>query len=242
MAYQTDGYITDRPAAMAIPSERAAFIRKTYLHLAGAIGAFAAIEYALVQTGYGLTLAQTIFGRNGMMGMLLLMAAFIGAGYLARAWANNSPSKAMQYAGLGLYVVLQAVIILPLLYLAMMKTGDASLIKNAGFLTLGLVAGLTTAVFMTQADFSFMRTALVVLGWVALATIVIAMISGSTLGLWFTVLMIALASGYLVYDTSNVLHHYPTTHYVGASLELFSSVALLFYYILRFAIQMQSRD
>ncbi|MBX7104809.1 MAG: Bax inhibitor-1 family protein [Gemmataceae bacterium] len=242
MAYSTDGYITDRPASQALPAERTAFIQKTYLHLAGAIGAFAGLEYLLIQTGMGETLVKAIFGSGGMLGMLALMGAFIGAGYLAQWWANNSASKPMQYAGLGLYVVMEAVIFLPLLYVAMIKTGDTSLIAKAGFLTLALVAGLTTAVFMTKADFSFMGTALCVLGWVAFGTILVAYFMGTGLGLWFTVLMIALASGYLVYDTSNVLHHYPTTHYVAASLALFSSVALLFYYILRFAIQTQSRD
>jgi FtsH-binding integral membrane protein len=241
MAYQIDGYITDRPASMALPSERAQFIRRTYAHLAGAVAAFAGVCYGLIQTGAGEAMYRSIFGA-GMVGMLLLMASFIGAGYLARWWANNSPSKAMQYAGLGLYVVMQAVIVLPLLYAAMAKTGDASLIFKAGLLTGGLVAGLTTAVLVTRADFSFMGTALCVLGWVALATIVVAMFMGTGLGLWFTALMIALASAYVVYDTSNVVHHYPTTHYVGASLELFSSVALLFFYILRFALQTQSRD
>jgi FtsH-binding integral membrane protein len=45
--------------------------------------------------------------------------------------------------------------------------------------------------------------------------------------------MIALAAGFIVYDTSNVMHHYGTDQHVAASLELFASVALLFWYILR---------
>jgi FtsH-binding integral membrane protein len=241
MAYSTDAYITDRPVAMAMPAERAIFIRRTYGHLAGAVAAFIGVETLLIQSGIGETVLRSIMGA-GTLGMLALMVGFIGAGYVARSWATRSTSMAMQYAGLGLYVVVEAVIFLPLLYLAMYKTGDASLIAKAGLLTVGLVLGLTTAVMVTKADFSFMGSILCVLSWVALLTIVAGMLFGFGLGLWFSAAMILLASGYLVYDTSNVLHHYPTTMYVAASLELFASVALLFYYILRFALQSTSRD
>ena len=51
--------------------------------------------------------------------------------------------------------------------------------------------------------------------------------------------MILLAAGYVLYDTSRVLHHYPTDRYVGAALALFSGLAMLFYYILSFVMQMQ---
>lgn len=241
MAYSTEAYISDRPAAEAMPAERATFIRRTYAHLAGAVAAFIGLETLLIKSGMGETIMRSIVDA-GSFGMILLLVSFIGAGYVARRWANGSTSLGMQYLGLGLYVVVQAVIFLPLLYLAMYKTGDLSLIGKAGLMTVGLVIGLSTAVLVTRADFSFLRTALCVLSWVALFTILAAWMFGIGLGLWFSAAMILLASGFLVYDTSNILHHYPTTHYVGASLELFASVALLFYYILRFALQSTSRD
>jgi len=132
----------------------------------------------------------------------------------------------------------------PLLWIARSVTGDNSLIAQAGVLTVGLFLGLSTAVLFTKSDFSWMGTGLCVLGWVALLTVVAGAVFGFSLGLWFSAAMIALAAGYIVYDTSMILHHYPTNMYVGAALELFASVALLFYYILRFAIQMSgnSRD
>jgi FtsH-binding integral membrane protein len=245
MAYLTEGYYSDElSAARAIPSERAAFIQRTYLHLAGAVAALIAIEAALLKTGLGETVVRTVYS-GGTVGMLLLMVLFIGSGYLARWWAHASPSRAMQYAGLGLYVVVQAVILLPLLYIAdrVPAFANQNLIMKAGLLTGGLFLGLTTAVFVTRADFSFMGTILCVLSWVALLTIIAGMIFGFGLGLWFSAAMIALAAGYIVYDTSNILHRYPTTQHVGAALELFASVALLFYYILRFMMQQSgSRD
>jgi FtsH-binding integral membrane protein len=49
--------------------------------------------------------------------------------------------------------------------------------------------------------------------------------------------MIALAGGAILHDTSKVLHHYPEDKYVAASLELFASVALMFWYVLRLYLQ-----
>ena len=44
---------------------------------------------------------------------------------------------------------------------------------------------------------------------------------------------VALAGGAILYDTSNILHHYPQDKYVAASMALFSSIAMMFWYILR---------
>lgn len=56
---------------------------------------------------------------------------------------------------------------------------------------------------------------------------------GFTLGTFFSVAMVAVAGASILYDTSNVLLRYPEDRYVGASLQLFASVALMFWYILR---------
>ena len=45
--------------------------------------------------------------------------------------------------------------------------------------------------------------------------------------------MVAFAGAAILYDTSNVLRHYPEDRYVAASLELFASTALMFWYVLR---------
>ena len=70
-------------------------------------------------------------------------------------------------------------------------------------------------------------------GILALVLIVAAAIFGFELGVFFSVAMVAFAGAAILYDTSNVLHHYPENRAVGAALELFASVALLFWYILR---------
>ena len=54
--------------------------------------------------------------------------------------------------------------------------------------------------------------------------------------------MIGLMSGWILYDTSNILHHYPTDMHVAAALELFADIALLFWYIIQLVMEMSSRD
>ncbi len=155
----------------------------------------------------------------------------MGVSWLARSWANSNTSSAIQYAGLGLYIVGEAVIFIPILWIA--SQFYDGVITTAALSTLIIFAGLTLFVFITGKDFSFLGGILAVGGIAAMVVIGASLIIGFQLGLIFTVLMIALACGYIVYDTSNVLHRYSVGQHVAASLALFASVALLFWYILR---------
>ena len=70
-------------------------------------------------------------------------------------------------------------------------------------------------------------------GFAAMGFIVVATLFGFALGPIFTYAMIALACGYILYDTSNVMLHYRIGQHVAAALALFAAVALLFWYILQ---------
>lgn len=219
-------------AADALPEERAAFIRKTYLHLAGAIVLFIALETYLVVSGAALTLAQTMLGTQ--YSWLIVLGAFMGVSMLANWWANSATSKPLQYLGLMLYTVAQAIVFAPLLFFAAFRSGDGvEMIAKAGIVTLGLFLGLTAVVFLTKKDFSFLGPILMIGGFVALGFIVSGIVFGFSLGSIFAFVMVAFAGGAILYDTSNVLHRYNTNQHVAASLSLFASVALLFWYILQ---------
>ena len=62
------------------------------------------------------------------------------------------------------------------------------------------------------------------------------------LGIWFSVAMVVFACAYILYDTSNVMHHYRPGQHVAASLALFASVTLLLWYVIRILISLSSRD
>ncbi|HMS41231.1 MAG TPA: Bax inhibitor-1 family protein [Pyrinomonadaceae bacterium] len=216
-------------AANALPEERARFIRKTYLHLAGAILAFVGLEAFLFASGAAQTIAATMLG--GRFSWFIVLALFMGVSMLASWWANSQTSKAMQYLGLGLYVVAEAVIFVPMMFIAAYYGGD-DVIAKAGIVTGGLFLGITAVVFLTRKDFSFLGPILAIGGFVALGLIVASLIFGFSLGSVFAFVMVAFAGTAILYETSNVLHRYNTNQHVAASLTLFAAIALLFWYIL----------
>jgi len=209
--------------------ERLAFIRRTYSHLGGAIAAFVLLEVVLFKTGMAESIFEFVMGTS----WLLFIGAFMVAGFIASRFARSDASPGAQYFGLGLYVVAQALIFVPILYMASDYAGDSSVIPSAAVVTLLVFFGLTVAVFATGKDFSFMRTGLMVGGFLAFGAIVCGILFGFSLGIWFSVGMAGFAAAFILYDTSNVLHHYRTNQHVAASLALFSSVALLFWYVIR---------
>lgn len=217
-------------AANALPAERASFIRKTYLHLAVAILAFAGLEAYLFASGIANTIASTMLG--GQFSWLIVLGAFMGVSFLASWWANSQTSKGMQYLGLGLYVVAEAIIFVPLLFIVGNYGGGMEVVAKAGIVTLGLFLGITSVVFITRSDFSFLGPILAIGGFVALGFIAASLLFGFSLGSIFAFVMVAFAGASILYETSNVLHRYQTTQHVAASLSLFASIALLFWYII----------
>lgn len=219
------------PAAFADESARAGFIRRTYTHLFGAIVALIGIEAVIFTVVPQARMMQLVQGVSPMM-WLLALGLFMVIGWLARTWASNGASPGLQYAGLSLYVVAEAVLLFPLLYVAIVFV-DPKTPLMAAIITLAVFGGLTAFVFVTGADFSGIGRFLALGGIAAMGAIVVGMVMGFSLGLWFSAAMVALASGYILYDTSNVMRHYHTDQHVAASLALFSSVTLLFWYVLR---------
>lgn len=231
MSYLVDGYHGDRVASAPV-SERVRFIRRTYAHLAGAIAAFVGLEAILLGSGLGVELFKTVFAFNGAwIGLMLL---FIVGGIAAQVMARSRQSVGIQYAGLTLYVLLQVLLCFPILLVATQHPQYAGkdLPLQAGIVTLAVFAGLTAAVFTSGKDFSFLGPVLWVGVLLAAGVVIAAGIGGWSLGLGFAAAMVAVFAGFIIYDTSNIIHHYGTDQHVSASLELFASVTMLFWYIL----------
>jgi len=111
-------------------------------------------------------------------------------------------------------------------------------IQSAGMVTMLGFAGLTGVAMWTKKDFSFLRGVLAFGSILALVAIVAAVIFGFQLGTFFSVAMVGFAGAAILYDTSNVLRRFPEDRYVAAALQLFSSVALMFWYVLRIMMSM----
>ncbi|MBN2495624.1 MAG: Bax inhibitor-1/YccA family protein [Deltaproteobacteria bacterium] len=217
--------------ALAPSDARSAFIRRTYLHLALAVAAFAGLEL-LFFGPLAETTESLVYSMVGGYSWLIVLGLFMVVGYVADRWARSDLSVGLQYLGLAVYVVAEAVLFLPLLYIAAHFTSP-DVLPTAIWLTLALFVGLTATVFITRKDFSFLRTILTVGGFVALGIIVVAILFGFDLGVLFSAAMIALAAGYILYYTSAVMKHYRPDQHVAASLALFAAVALMFWYVLR---------
>lgn len=227
MSYADHSVTYDPFAIDAARDARAGFVRRTYAHLFGAILAFIGLEAVFLGVEPVTNLLLTVVGGNWWIAAI----AFFAVSWLANWWAHSGVSPALQYLGLAAYVVAEALIFVPLLYFAAALA--PSIIPTAGFLTLLIFGGLTVTVFATGADFSFLKGFLVVASLLSVAAIVGSFFLGYGLGIWFSAAMIGIVSGFILYDTSNVLHHYRTDQYVAASLALFASVATLFWYVIR---------
>lgn len=139
----------------------------------------------------------------------------------------------MQYLAYGLYILAEAFIFVPLIYIAAyyMESGP-EILNQAAIVTLALFTGLSAVVFVTKKDFSFMRSGLTIGFFIAIGLIIAGSLFGFNLGLWFSVAMCLLAGGSILYQTSNLIHKYSEDEYIPASLGLFASLMLLFWYVL----------
>ncbi len=219
--------MTDVLVAHAKDVEKAEFYKKTYVRVALAILAFIGVEAVLLNT-VPAELIAAMFAQRYVW--LLIIGVFWLASVLATKW-SLSQSKSTQYFGLGFYILLEAIIFLPLIYIAMAYSGG-QVIFQAATLTVAMFAGISAVAFTSKRDFSFLRNIIVIGGFISIGLIVAGMIFGFNLGLWFSVGMVILASATILYQTSKLKDSYATNQYVGASLQLFASIMLLFWYIL----------
>jgi FtsH-binding integral membrane protein len=231
--YQPDFQV---PVARLDVQTRAQFIMRTYGHLLAAVLGFTAIEVWLFSSGLALPIARAMLGTS----WLLVLGGFVVARWLFRSLAQSSRSKGTQYAGLAAFVGIEALIFVPLL--AMAQSVAPGTIQSAAVVTLMGFVGLTAVVFTTRKDFSFLGSILRWGGILALVAIVAGAIFGFQLGTFFSVAMVGLAGASILYDTSNVLRHYPEDSHVGAALELFASIALMFWYVLQLFMSSSRND
>jgi uncharacterized protein len=208
-------------------TSRSVFITRTYTHVVGGILAFILVELGLFESGLAGQIAQFMLGFN----WFLILGAFMLVGWLATRTAQTSSSIGMQYFAYAAYVVAEALIFVPLLYIADHKAPGA--IDSATLITALGAGGLMVVAHRTRKDFSFLRAILMWGGVVAILAMIGGAVFGFQLGTWFSVAMIGFAGAAVLYDTSNIIRAYPEDRYVAAAMQLFASIALMFWYVLR---------
>lgn len=215
------------PVATRSDDVRAQFLRRVYTHLGGAIAAFVLLEYFLFSTGLAEAIAVFVFGTS----WLLILGGFVLVSWLSSSVAHRATTPAAQYGAYAALIAAEALLFAPMLFIASQRAPGT--ISQAAMLSVVAFAGLTLVALTSGRDFSALGSLLKWGGIVALIAIVAAVLFGLELGTWFSVAMIAYAGGAILYDTAKILHSYPADRHVAASMQLFASLALLFWYVLR---------
>ncbi len=211
--------------------DRVAFYKKTYSHVALGVLVFIAFEYLLLQSD---AIVEFALSMTQGYKWLIMLGGFMFVTNYAEKMTLKTPDKTKQYLAYGVYILAQAFIFIPMIYIAMfyMDSGP-ELLQQAAIVTLALFTGLSAVVFVTKKDFSFLKAGLTIGFFIALGLIVAGIVFGFNLGLWFSVAMCLLAGGSILYQTSNLVNTYSEDDYIPAALGLFASLMLLFWYVLQ---------
>lgn len=222
--------LTAPPAAFAAASERAQFLKKVYgilflgmLGFAGTLWATAHVPFA---NDLAMQVGSLIYGHR--WGWAIYMGTFFAGSWLVNRLAETRPINVIAYVA---WVLLLGFLIAPLV-LMVSRTNGPEIVTQASLLTALVFGGMTAIVFYTSKDFSFLRSGLLLVGWVLLGVGVVGAISGFSIGLWFSAAVVVLMAGYILYDTSTILHRLPTTMAMSGAILLFTDVVLLFKHLL----------
>ncbi|MCR8666927.1 Bax inhibitor-1 family protein [Aestuariibaculum sp. M13] len=212
-------------------ADKVAFYKKTYSHVAGGVLAFVLFEYLLLQSD---TVIEFMLSMTEGWSWLIMLGGFMLVTNYAESMTLRTADKNMQYLAYGVYILAEALIFVPIIYIAAfyMESGP-EILNQAAIVTLCLFTGLSAIVFVTKKDFSFLKAGLTVGFFIAIGLVIAGSLFGFNLGLWFSVAMCVLAAGSILYQTSNLVNKYSDDQYIPAALGLFAALMLLFWYILR---------
>jgi modulator of FtsH protease len=222
-AWTPSDYAASRPltASETSVAERVSFIRKVYALF------FVATLFAVGGVFLGFSFPPLMIAAA--QHPLVMFFLMIGGIFAAQAVRHKPGINLVALFG---FTTLTGVVISPLLYVISRTNPDS--ITQAGLLTVGIFGGLTAYVFMTKRDFSFLGGMLTV-GLIIIVLAGLLNIFVGSLGVGFGVAVGALLlfSGFVLYDTSNIIRRHPTTEYVAAALSLYLDAFNIFLAVLR---------
>jgi len=228
--------LLDRPISQQAPEVRSRFMTRVYIQLMVGIAGFIALSYALFETGLAYDIADFVIGTS----WLIILGGFMIVSWMANSWGYRAETPGAQYGAYALLVVANVLLFATPLVMAEFydaqntPAGTTSTISIAAQISLFAFAALSFIAIKTGKDFSFLRGILMWGGILALVAIVASVIFGTGLGTWFSVAMIGFAGAAILYDTQKIYTSYPPNREVAAAMSLFASLALLFWYVLRF--------
>lgn len=216
------------PVAQQPANVRTEFMTRVYVRLMVAIAVFIGVQYLLFQTGIAEAAHSLVFGGTNW---LVFLGGFMIVSWLANSMTRRATSPTVAYGGFALLIVANALLFSAPLFEAFLQ--DSGIISLAAQISLIAFAGLSAIAILSAKDFTFLRPLLMWGGFLALGLIVLSALFGFNLGVWFPIAMIGFAGGAILYDTQIVYRTYPPQMATQAAMSLFSSIALLFWYVLQ---------
>lgn len=188
---------------------------------------------------------------TGFIGWMLLMAAMF---MILRLTASTFP---LNVIGLGVFAVLEGLITAPFILLvtgsitqvgpnefeAAVTASTLAITGQAFALTAAVFGSITAYVLTTKKDFSFMRGVLALGFGLAIGLIAVSYFWAGAAnivgGTGFAAAMVLLFAGFMLYDTSNIVHRYAPNQAASAAAKLLLDFVIMFRYIL---ILLSNRD
>jgi FtsH-binding integral membrane protein len=218
---------TTVPVGLQSAEVRTAFMGRVYARLVAGVAAFVLIELYLFTSGLAVAITEFVFSTS----WLLILGGFMVVSWLANSVALRATTPGSQWGGYLLLVAANALIFAPMLVIAEVQVpgtvAAAGQYSIAGFVILSVIA------HRSARDFTWLGATLRWFGVLALVAIVIAVVTGSALGTWFSLAMIGFAGAAILYETQVILRETPPGRETVAAMALFSSLALMFWYVLR---------
>lgn len=216
-----------------------AYLRRVYSYFSGGIAAAIAGALIALYAGAPVEVADGVavppivaFAiQHWLIGLIAYFGAFMVASFVRR-------SPGLNVLALGAYTFITGLYLAPMLFFAQLmashgQTLDASPVRDAFLLTGAAFTGLTGYVMITRKNFSFLGAGLTMGLWVVLGAMVLGIfIHSAALSLAIASVGVLLFCGYILYDTSRILHE-ADDNPIGAALRLFLDVVNLFVFLVR---------
>jgi len=246
---QQDQWTGAVPVSQASGEARLAFLRKVYGILFSGIMVFfltTAVPVVLFMAGteVGAALVRSILGVPQLLWLgILLVVTFVASAVAHKPGINLIAfySVALVYGLITVPLILWALLdpAVPASEQGSTILSGMLIVLQALALTTFVMGGLTAYVFITKKDFSWMGGILfiglaLVIGAVVVILIATALGYGNfdMLHIAISFFCVILFSGYVLYDTSRILHHYTEEMAVAGALSLLIDFVMLFRSIL----------
>jgi len=215
------------PAGLQSADVRTAFMGRVYARLVAGVAAFVLIETYLFTSGLAETITAFVFSTS----WLLILGGFMVVSWLSNSLTMRASSPGAEWGGYLLLVAANALIFAPMLFIAELQVPGT--VAQAGQYAVGGFIILSVIAHRSAKDFTWLGATLRWFGVLALVAIVLAVLTGFALGTWFSLAMIGFAGAAILYETQVILREMPPGRETAAAMALFSSLALLFWYLLR---------